>query len=119
MHTAAALSNSYLTVTLAFYKSPGAAPGDTLAVATAAAAGPAALDAVSLQAAVPKYARLRLDPPSGGAVAPGLVVTQAMHLTNTAHGAKPLALRLRVAYTPAGGEPVVETVEVKGLPPGL
>jgi len=45
-------------------------------------------------------------------------VTQRLHLTNSQHGAKPVALRLRVSYT-LGGAPAVHQVEVKNLPAGL
>lgn len=83
----------------------------------------------SLQAAVPKYAKLRLDPASGATLEAGggggsggnRVITQKLHLKNSAHGSKPLALRLRVSWTPppGAGEPRLEMVEVKDLPATL
>jgi hypothetical protein len=107
-------------VSLAFTK-PDPDPAATTATATVTwteAAGGAA--GVSVQAAVPKFCRLRLDPPSGDAVAAGgPPLTQVLHVTNTAHGVKAVALRLRVAWMTADGESVVETAEVKGLPPSI
>lgn len=114
-----------LTVSLAFSKPGGPASPDTAVAATLSLAGGGAastpLTGVSLQAAVPKYARLTLSPASGGALAPGgPPITQSLTVTNTAHGAKPLALRLRVAWrVGGGGEEVVEMVQVDGLPEGL
>lgn len=78
-----------------------------------------------IQAAVPKYAKLRLDPATGTVLDGGdsfgkNVITQRLYLTNTAHGSKPLALRLRVSWTPPGAsEPRLEMVEVKDLPETL
>jgi len=115
-------------VTLDFSKpDAAAAPEETLVLATATRAAGSdggALTGFSLQAAVPKYAKLRLDPATGttlDALGGNSQITQRLHLTNTAHGSKPLALRLRVAWTPGeeGGEPRLEMVEVKDLPTTL
>ena len=65
--------------------------------------------------------QLKLDPASGSqlpAAAAGSV-TQDLHIVNSAHGQKPLALRLRISYTRGDGTPCVEQVEVKNLPAGL
>jgi AP-1 complex subunit gamma-1 len=72
------------------------------------------------QAAVPKFMTLRLEAASGTVLPPHGAggVTQRLHLTNSQHGAKPVALRLRVSYT-LGGAPAVHQVEVKNLPAGL
>ena len=71
-----------------------------------------------LQAAVPKFMQLKLDPASGNALPAGAVVTQRLHVNNGQHGVKPLVLRLRIAYT-ADGAARMEQVEVKNLPAGL
>lgn len=73
-----------------------------------------------MQAAVPKFMALRLEAASGSTLpAHGAgAVTQRLHLTNNQHGVKPVALRLRIAYT-ANGAPAVHQVEVKNLPAGL
>lgn len=112
-----------LSLTLAFTKPAGAASPETSVLATLALADSTAtpsLTGVSLQAAVPKYARLALAPASGQDLAPGAPpITQTLSITNTAHGAKPLALRLRLGWRAGGGEEVVEMVQVDGLPEGL
>ena len=76
------------------------------------------LDAV--QAAVPKFMQLRLDPASGNALGPqgSSTATQALHVTNTMHGQKPLVMRLRIAYT-KNGDARLEQAEVKNFPAGL
>ena len=117
-HTTVALDDAGLTVTLSFSK-PDPDPAVTRVDAAVAWAGPGVATAVSLQAAVPKYAKLRLEPASGDVAAPGVPVAQALHVSNGARGDKPLALRLRVAWTPPGGAARVEMVEVKGLPASL
>ena len=73
----------------------------------------------SLQAAVPKFMQLKLDPASGTTLSPeGSPVTQSLHVNNGQHGVKPLVLRLRLAYTFQGNSKA-EQVEVKNLPAGL
>lgn len=64
--------------------------------------------------------QLKLDPASGSSLpARGGVVTQRILVNNTQHGAKPLAMRLRIAFTSAGGQQHVEQAEVTNFPPGL
>lgn len=72
-----------------------------------------------LQAAVPKFMQLKLDPASGSALPPNGAgsVTQALHITNSMHGQKPLVMRLRLAYT-LGDQQVTEQAEVSGFPAG-
>ena len=73
----------------------------------------------ALQAAVPKFMQLKLDPASGTALPPGgSPVTQKLHVNNSQHGVKPLVLRLRLAYS-VNGSAKVDQVEVKNLPTGL
>lgn len=73
----------------------------------------------ALQAAVPKFMQLKLDPASGNSLAPGgSVVTQQLHVNNSQHGVKPLVLRLRIGYS-LDGASKTEQVEVKNLPAGL
>lgn len=66
-----------------------------------------------------KHMQLQVEPPSGTVIPAlgGAPVTQRMRLTNTLHGVKPLALRLRVGYA-VGGQQVVETEQFSGFPPG-
>ncbi len=62
--------------------------------------------------------QLKLSPASGSTLAPGGRITQRINVTNSMHGQKPLAMRLRIAYTgPAG--PTVQQAEVKSFPAGL
>ena len=74
----------------------------------------------SLQAAVPKYASLRLEPASGSSLpALGLGgISQTLRVNNSLAGTKPLAMRLRVNYS-RGGLPVAHQLEVSSFPPGL
>jgi len=108
-----------LSVVLTFTKPSPGRPELTDAVATMSNTNAQSIDALTLQVAVPKFMQLRLDPASGNALPPvGAPVTQGIHLTNTMHGQKPIALRLRIAYTVAG-QPKVEMAEVSGLPLSL
>lgn len=47
-----------------------------------------------------------------------LACCQVMHINNSAHGQKPLGMRLRLSWT-AGGQAVVQQGEVTNFPPGL
>jgi len=73
-----------------------------------------------MQAAVPKYMQLRLEPATGSVLqALGMgVVTQKLHVINSMHGQKPLVMRLRVNYRQTG-QPVLQQLEVNNFPPGL
>ncbi|KAK9814370.1 hypothetical protein WJX72_004689 [[Myrmecia] bisecta] len=108
-----------ITVTFAFTKPPGQ-PSVTDIEASYTNASAAPVTDFTLQAAVPKFMQLKLDPATGNALQPnnGPSVTQAIHVNNTMHGQKPLVLRLRIAYS-INGQPTLEQVEVKNLPPGL
>ncbi|KAM0887902.1 hypothetical protein ACQ4PT_028689 [Festuca glaucescens] len=72
------------------------------------------------QAAVPKFIQLRLDPASGNVVpASGKgSVTQGFNVTNSQHGQKPLAMRIRMSYK-VNGEDRLEQGLVSNFPPGL
>lgn len=61
---------------------------------------------------------LKLEPASGTSLPAGGSISQVLHISNSAHGSKPLAMRLRLAWT-QGGQPVVQTGEVTNFPPGL
>ena len=54
----------------------------------------------ALQAAVPKFMQLRLDPASGSSLQPnnGNSLTQVLHVTNSQQGTKALAMRLRISF---------------------
>ena len=76
---------------------------------------------MQLQAAVPKYILLQLHPASGTVLgaAGSAPVTQRITLTNTQHGTKGLAMRLRINFKDAQGQPTTEMAEVTTFPPGL
>jgi AP-1 complex subunit gamma-1 len=64
--------------------------------------------------------QLRLEPASA-TLLPALgaaPATQRMHVINSMHGAKAVAMRLRLAYT-LGGRQVLEQAEVSNFPEGL
>ena len=72
-----------------------------------------------MQAAVPKFMQLKLDPASGNTLSAGAAsVTQKLRVTNGQHGSKPLMLRLRLSYT-VNDKATTDQVEVKNLPAGL
>lgn len=54
-----------------------------------------------MQVAVPKYITLQLDAASGNDLPPGSsgTVTQVMKLANSAHGERPILLKIKVDYT--------------------
>ena len=59
------------------------------------------LSAVTLQVAVQKYMRMTLQGISSSEIQAGsrMQVTQDMNIVNSQDGQKPLALKIRVAYT--------------------
>lgn len=82
--------------------------------------GHEAITDFSLQAAVPKFMQLRLEPASSSTLAANSsdAVTQKLHVKNNMHGQKPLVMRLRIGFT-SGGANKVEQAEVKNFPAGL
>lgn len=72
-----------------------------------------------VQAAVPKYLQLQLEPASGSVLSGlGGSIRQSMRVTNSMAGTKGVVMRLRLNYS-KGGQPVVQQVEVSNFPPGL
>lgn len=73
-----------------------------------------------LQAAVPKFMQLKLQPASGSVLPPlgAGTVTQQLHITNTMHGQKQLVMRLRISCS-SGGQQLLEQTEVSNFPAGL
>ena len=106
-----------VSITFAFAKP---APNAAVVTATYKNGGAAPVSRFLVQAAVPKYITLKLEPASGTELPPygmGQIV-QRINLTNAMQGQKPLMLRLKVEYA-INGAPVSEMVEVKTFPPGL
>lgn len=83
-------------------------------------AGPSDVTDFTLQAAVPKFMQIRLEPASSSTLpAMGLSsATQRIVVSNTMHGQKALVMRLRISYT-ADGQPALEQAEVGNFPLGL
>ena len=94
-------------------------PSKTTVTATTTNRGGVPLLGYVLQAAVPKTMSLSMRAASGDSVpATGAGrVTQRLDVTNSQHGTKALAMRLRLAWN-AGGAAVVEQATVD-FPPGL
>ena len=68
--------------------------------------------AFNLQAAVPKYLGLKMEPASSSVLPPGSgSVFQKMSVTNTMHGVKPVIMRVKVGFE-GQGQRVDEQAEV-------
>lgn len=108
-----------LSATFAFNKPPGQ-PASTEITATYTNSSTTPVSDFNLQAAVPKFMQLLLEPATGSVLPPfnGGKVQQRLRITNSMHGQKPLVMRLRISYT-AGGNPIVQQAEVSNFPPGL
>ncbi|KAF3779096.1 AP-1 complex subunit gamma-2 [Nymphaea thermarum] len=70
------------------------------------------------QAAVPKFIQLRLDPASSNVLPAGGSITQRLSITNSLHGQKPLAMRIRIAYK-VNNQDMLEQGQINNFPPGL
>ena len=92
-------------------------PSLTTVVATTRNLGVTPMTGYVLQCAVPKTMSLAMRTASGGELPVGGVVTQRLDVTNSQHGEKALAMRLRLAWN-AGGAAVVEQATVN-FPAGL
>ena len=89
----------------------------TTVVATTRNLGGTPMTGYVLQCAVPKAMSLAMRTASGGELPVGGVVTQRLDVTNSQHGEKALAMRLRLAWN-AGVAAVVEQATVN-FPAGL
>ena len=92
-------------------------PSKTTVTATTTNRGGVPLLGYVLQAAVPKTMSLSMRAASGDSIPANGTVTQRLDVTNSQHGTKALAMRLRLAWN-AGGAAVVEQATVD-FPPGL
>ena len=75
------------------------------------------LTGFTLQAAVPKFMSVKLEPATGNILPPmGTgTITQALQITNNLHGEKPLIMRLKIIFSKNGNE-VIKLAEVKNFP---
>ena len=109
-------------VSIAFQasKPPGEPASTTLVTGFYSNASGAPVTDFLLQAAVPKFMTLTMGPATGAALAPGGAsppLQQAITVSNSQYGVKPLVMRLKVSYT-HGGVPVAEELTVSAFPPG-
>jgi AP-1 complex subunit gamma-1 len=73
---------------------------------------------LTLQVAVQKFVKLTLLPASSTLVTRATPASQVIKLDNSQHGAKSIALRIKVTYS-VGGEKVEEMVDFKAFPAGF
>ena len=92
--------NSAQGLRVALSKSDGPQLGHCTITATTTNVSAFPLSDYVLQVAVPKFIQLRIDPASGNAVPANSsgMVTQVLHIVNTMHGQKPVAVKLRATF---------------------
>ena len=75
------------------------------------------MDSLVFQAAVPKYLKLEMMPPSSTTIPPGSsgLITQEIRLTNSMQGDKSIMLKLKIGYN-HGGHNVEEQTQVSNFP---
>jgi AP-1 complex subunit gamma-1 len=79
----------------------------------------ASFPAAAVQAAVPKYLQLKLEPASGSVLTGlGGSITQSLQVVNSMVGQKGVVMRLRLNYS-KGGQPVLQQLEVSNFPAGI
>jgi len=88
-------------------------PNITVVNATFTNSGPAPLVNFDFKAAVPKYLKMQVNPPSGNLISPNNEgrVTQSLKLMNSEHGQKPLLLKIKIDYL-VNGVPASEVADV-------
>ncbi|XP_021726976.1 AP-1 complex subunit gamma-2-like isoform X1 [Chenopodium quinoa] len=114
-----AFESSSLKMTFEFSKSAGS-PQVTSITATFANLSANSYTDFLFQAAVPKFLQLHLDPASSTtlpASGDGLII-QTMRITNSQHGKKPLAMRIRIGYK-VNGKDVLEEGQISNFPRNL
>ncbi|XP_020244626.1 AP-1 complex subunit gamma-2-like [Asparagus officinalis] len=114
-----AFENSALKIMFSFTKPPGK-PYVTAINATFTNMSANVYTDFIFQAAVPKFVQLHLDPASSSTLpASGTgSITQTLTVTNSQHGQKALAMRIRVAYK-VDNQDKLEQGQVSNFPPGL
>lgn len=73
---------------------------------------------LDIKVSLPKYIKYQLSPTSSNTISKESKVTQQLKLSNTLHGSKPVALRLRVVYN-VNDQPKTFEFLVENLPKGL
>jgi AP-1 complex subunit gamma-1 len=116
----AMFSREGVTVAFQASKPPGEPASTTLVTGFYSNASAAPVTDFLLQAAVPKFMTLSMGPASGASMPPGNAgapLTQAISVSNSQYGVKPLVMRLKISYV-HGGAPVNEECTVNAFPPG-
>ena len=115
-----AFAEGGLTVAFSCTKPDPSNPGVTRVAATYTNSNAVPMMNFSLQAAVPKFMQLKLEPasaqfvPASGSGAP---TTQVLTVTNTMHGQKPLVMKLKIGYS-LNGAPAAHQAQVS-FPAGV
>jgi len=106
-----------LSVALELSKPDPGQPGTTQAVARFLNATSTPMDRLVFQAAVPKYIRLEMRPPSSNSIPAnrGGSVTQTMILHNSMHGQKNLMIKLKLQLS-VGAKGMDELIQVSSFP---
>ncbi|KAM0942636.1 putative adaptor protein complex AP-1, gamma subunit [Dioscorea sansibarensis] len=114
-----AFQSNSLKITFTFTKQPGK-PQVTQIKATFTNMSSNTYSDFLFQAAVPKFLQLHLDPASSNILpASGNgSITQTLSVTNTQHGQKALAMRIRIAYK-VNNQDMLEQGQVNNFPQGL
>lgn len=114
-----AFQSNSLKITFTFTKQPGK-PQVTQVKATFTNMSSNTYTDFLFQAAVPKFLQLHLDPASSNILpASGNgSITQTLSVTNTQHGQKALAMRIRIAYK-VNNQDMLEQGQVNNFPQGL
>lgn len=114
--TLCVFDKNHVTIDFKLSKSPED-PSNVMIEANIHNGGASMLTEVSLQAAVPKYMTLKLEPATGTALKPNATITQSMRVTNSMYGQKKLAMRLRLICMKEGQQ-MIEQAEVSNFPEG-
>lgn len=114
-----AFQSNSLKITFTFTKQPGK-PQVTQIKASFTNMSSNTYTDFLFQAAVPKFVQLHLDPASSNILSASGngSITQTLSVTNTQHGQKALAMRIRIAYK-VNNQDMLEQGQVNNFPQGL
>ncbi|PKA62478.1 AP-1 complex subunit gamma-2 [Apostasia shenzhenica] len=117
--TITAFESSILRILFSFTKQPGR-PQVTQIKATFSNKSFNTCTDFIFQAAVPKFIQLHLDPASSSTIPPSGngTITQTLSVTNSLHGQKALAMRIRMAYK-VNNQDMLDQGQVNNFPSGL
>jgi len=113
-----AFEKNGIKVTMNFARGPG--DKQVVVTATYSNSNSAPVSNFLFQAAVPKFISLKMEPPTGNALAPfgGGQQQQRINLVNSMQGTKPIVMKVKLSYS-MGGQDLVEQATVQGFPMGL